>query len=69
MDDYNEEAYNAGDYGNGDAYNARGYGNEEGGGDGNLFSAGVGTRDFLSMGPGRPHKVGTPHKVSLPQVI
>ena len=41
MDDYN-----AGGYGEGDDYNAGGYGNED------LFGAGVGTRDFLSMGPG-----------------
>lgn len=46
MDDYNADAYNAGGYGQGDDYNAGGYSNED------LFGAGVGTRDFLSMGPG-----------------
>ena len=52
MDDYNADAYNACGYGQGDDYNAGGYGNEDGGGAGDLFGAGVGTRDFLSMGPG-----------------
>ena len=46
MDDYNADAYNSGGYGEGDDYNAGGYGNDD------LFGAGVGTRDFLSMGPG-----------------
>ena len=46
LDDYNADAYNSGGYGEGDDYNAGGYGNED------LFGAGVGTRDFLSMGPG-----------------
>ena len=46
MDDYNTDAYNAGGYGQGDDYNTGGFCNED------LFGAGVGTRDFLSMGPG-----------------